>query len=526
MSGTQWGTSLSEMGLADDVGDAVRAATRHSAATAAIVLSLALGVGPNVVMFSAADAVLLRPLPFRDPDRLVVVHGVAGRNAVQLVGRAHSVEDVASYRAGFAEVSGGDAPAVTRIAEVTASFFPLLGVSPQLGRFLIQDDERPAAPRVAIISSGLWWRCYGGDPSVLERPISLAGQSHAVVGVAPPDFAFPDAAEVWVAASPGHTFAFSAAPDQETKTRMGAMGLLVRLRKDVTLENARTEVVALHRQQQEDARRTRPELAVGTPVYVRDLHETMVGQAKSSLILLLGGTGFVLLIALANAAHLLLERSEARRRDVAIRVALGAGPHRVLRQLLAENLLYGLLATALSLSLAHWGLALVGASLDSLTPAGIPLRIDGRTFAFAAAASIAVTLLAGIAPASRFVGPLADKSLRVEPLRGHLIVHDRLRGVLVVSELAAAVVLLAGAGLLLKGLALKTTQTRAALGFRTRGVLTFEVAPPVGAYSPSLAQQLRTRILDRLRSIPGVESAAATDALPYGLQRFLWFDVE
>ena len=198
----------------------------------------------------------------------------------------------------------------------------------------------------------------------------------------------------------------------------------------------------------------------------------------------------------------------------------------MLRQLLVENLVYGLLATAVSLALAHWGLAVLRASLDSLTPAGVDLGIDTRVLAFAVAASLATSLLAGIGPAWHLVGPRAERTSWVGRLRQGVIAHDRSRALLVVGEVTAAVVLLAGAGLLLKSLALKTGETRAALGFRTEGVVTFEVALPQVLYSGSQVVQLQERILDRLRSLPGVAFAATTDSLPYGSQGFLWFDVE
>ena len=513
------------MRLATDLRHALRTARRHPGSTAAIVLSLALGVGPNVVMFSAVDAVLLRPLPFRDPDRLVVVHGAGSRGAVEFFGRARAVESVASYSTGFAELGGGKAPEVIHLAEVSASFFPLLGVQPRLGRLFIADDQRPAAPRVALISSAFWWRSFGADASVLERPITVAGQPCAVVGILPPGFEFPDGVEVWVVANPGRRFAFSTVSDADQKTRMGRGGLLARLREGATLESARREIVALHRQRQEDARRTRPELGV-TSVGVRDLHETMVGQARSSLILLLGGAGFVLLIALANAAHLMLERSEARRRELAIRVALGAGRGRIVRQLVVEGLFYGLLATALGFALAHLGLAVLRAGLDPLIPAGVALHMDHRALVFAVAASVATGLLAGLVPARHFIRSFANGTLRAEPLRQPVVADGHSRALLVISEVAVAVTLLAGAGLLLKSLALKTDETRAALGFRSEGVLTFEVALPQGLYSASQAVQVRERILDQLRSLPGVESAAATDSVPYGSQSSYWLDVE
>lgn len=189
-------------GLGADVRHALRVFRRNPGSTLAVVFSLALGVGPNVVVFSAADAVLLRPLPFKDPDQLVALHGTtfqAGRDAVAWFAQAPALESVASYRLGVANLSGGETPEVIRVAEVSASIFPLLGVSPPLGRGFTEDDEKAGASRVALVTSGLWWRSFGADVSILGRPITIAGQPLTVVGVLPPGLEFPDGAEAWVA---------------------------------------------------------------------------------------------------------------------------------------------------------------------------------------------------------------------------------------------------------------------------------------------------------------------------------------
>jgi putative ABC transport system permease protein len=495
-----------------------------------VVLSLALGVGLNTVIFSAADAVLLRPLPFKDPDRLVVISGATythDHDIVEWFRQAPALESVASYWVGIANLSGGEEPERIRVAEVSASFLPLLGVAPRLGRPFTSEDERAGAPRVALVASGLWWRAFGADISILGRSITLEGQPHTVVGVLPPGLDFPDGAEVWVARRPGPRLGVSAASwAGGEKGRLGGMGLLARLKTGAARQQALSQVVTLQRQQEEEARRHQPNLAGGTPVSLRGLREAMVGQSRPSLLLLLGGAAFVLLIACANAAHLLLERSEARRREIAIRAAMGAGRGRLVRQLLVESLLLCLMVAVGSLVLAGWGISALRPSLDAFVPAGVTLRLDGRVFSFALAASLVTGLLAGLAPAWHGSRTDVQEGLRHEPKRGVLVGRHRGRGTLVVCEVAAAVALLVGAGLMLKSLTLLQAHTKGSLGFRPEGVVTFEVSLPPAVYSPSSAALFRDRLLDRLRALPGVESAAATTLLPYGPQGYQWFDVE
>lgn len=516
--------------LGTDVRYALRLVRRNPGSTLVVVLGLALGVGLNAVIFSAADAVLLRPLPFKDPDRLVVIHGASwmrDHDIVEWFARAPALESVASYRVGGANLSGSEAPERIRVAEVSASLLPLLGIAPRLGRPFAWDDEKPGAPRVALVAGGLWWRSFGADASILGRSITVEGLPVTVVGVLPPGLDFPDGAEVWIVRNSGQRLPFSIdSPTGGEKGRMGTLGLLARLKAGVALPEALSQVVVLQRQQEEEARRRQPNLAGGTPVFLRGLHEAMVGQARPSLLLLIGGAAFVLLIACANATHLLLERSQARRREIAIRTAMGAGRGRVVRQLLVESVLVCFMAAAGSLALAQWGLAALRPSLEAFVPAGVTLRLDGRVFAFALAASLLAGLLAGLMPAWHSTHADVQDGLRDQPQRGSLIGHNRARGALVVGEVAAAVALLVGAGLMLKSLALLQVHTKGSLGFRPEGVVTFEVSLPPALYSPSTAAQFRDRLLDRLRSLPGVVSAAATTLLPYGAQAFQWFDVE
>ncbi len=518
------------IGLGSDVRYALRLVRRNLGSTLAVVVSLAVGIGLNAVMFSAADAVLLRPLPFKDPDRLVVIHGAtytSDRDIVEWFRRAPALESVASYRVGVANLSGGGMPERIRVAEVSATLLPLLGVAPQLGRPFTSEDERAGAPRVALVASALWGRALGADISILGRSIRVEGELLTVVGVLPPGLDFPDGAEAWIVRNRGHRLLLSAdSAEVGEKGQLGALGLLARLKMGVALPQALSQVLALQRQQEEEARRHRPNLAGRTPVSLHGLHEAMVGQARPSLVLLMGGAAFVLLISCANAAHLLLVRSEARRREIAIRAAMGAGRGRIVRQLFVESLLLCLIAAVGSVALAQWGVAALRPSLDAFVPAGGAVGIDGRVFVFALAASLVTGLLAGLAPAWHGARTDVQEALRDQPKGGLLVGRNWGRGTLVVGEIAAATALLVGAGLMLKSLALLQVHTKRSLGFRPEGVVTFEVSLPPALYSPPSAAQFRDRLLDRLRSLPGVESAAATTLLPYGSQASLWFDIE
>lgn len=505
---------------------ALRSCLRDPISTAAIGLSLALGVGPNAVVFTAGDAVFARPLPFREPDRLVVVHGIndsPSASAVEYFSRAHSAEAIASYQAGLATVSGGSSAEFARVAQVSAKLFPLLGVDAQLGRLFVADDERASAPRVAVISTPMWWRSFGADPAMVGKPILLAGQHHVVVGIVPSGFDFPDGTEVWVPAGRTQRLEFAAGQGDEVhRNRMGRLGLILRLRRGAGVQDARSEVLSMKKERDAATKVQRPHYGGGTAVSVQLLHDAMVGKARPSLLLMFGGAALVLFIALANTTHLLLARTERNRRELAIRAALGAGRLRLLRELSLQALCYAVLASALSVALAYWGLALFRSWLEALTPAGVTLSIDSRVVGFATLIAVATAIVSTIAPAWRFVRPDLLRGTRPGSLHEGAVALQKTRRVILISETAAAVVLLVGAGVVAKGLSQKSREARATLGFPSQGLATFELFLPGALYSEASAAQLREQILGDLRLLPGIESAAASDSLPYGSPKFLW----
>lgn len=510
---------LPEVSHMIDVRRTIRRLSTRPGNTAALVLSVALGAGPNVAMFTAVDRILVRPLPFPDADRLIVVHGARGEDAAEFFGRAKTLQSLATFRLGYGELTGGPVSYVIRVAEVSPSFFPLLGVSPTVGRSFDRSDEQPNAPRSVIISDATWRRSFGGDVSVLHEFMVLGGRHHTIVGVVPHGFNFPEGVDVWVAACPRDRFGFSGVSGEPTVTRMGSVGLLGRLAPATSLEGAREEIRLLHRVRLEELRKRRPSVAVDQPIRVERLRDALVSGVRPSLTLLTGGALLILLIAASNATHLALARVRADTHELAVRSALGAGWWRLVRLYVLEGALYGAMAGGLSLLLAVLALAGLRSWLSTLVPPGIELRVDGRGLAFALCLAVSVSAFVALVSAWRAIarGTSHDE---LTATTGTLTRHQRSWAFLVVSQVAAAVLLLIGAGQLLASLASRIQETRRTLGFRSGNVLTFEVAIPQGLYSPAQGTQLRERLVERLRHVPGVESVASSDSLPFGLVRF------
>src|SRR5256885_98627 len=521
----------------NDLKFAFRQLLKNPGFTAVAVLTLALGIGANTAIFSVVNAVLLRPLPYPEPGQLVQLRADRPGSPSTLIGSATFVEVKAQSQslARIAAYSGGDmtltgAGPAERIVSgaVTADFFPLLGVQPAVGRNFTREEDTPNGPKAAILGHGLWQSRFGGDPDVLGRTITLNQQSYTVVGILPARFQYPERFQLWTPLALGET------GGTFVKYGEGMMLLkaIARLKPGVTLQQAQAELQTI-------AQRIQPGGPTATPggnplrrgeggeggegvLTLVGLHEQVVGDVKGALLVLLGAVAFLLLIACANVANLLLVRAAARQREMAVRVALGAGRLRVARQLLTESVLLSLAGGGLGLLLAFWGVQTLGQWSEASLPAMHGIGIDAWVLAFTLGVSVVTGLLFGLAPAFQ-VSPTDVNAALKQESRGDTGGHrHRLRHLLVVSEVGLSLVLLIGAGLLIKSF---SRLNEVDPGFRTEGVLTFQVTL-TGKPGPQKVSFIE-QILERLRALPGVQAAAATDSLPLTqFERITAVDVE
>jgi len=486
------------------------------------IVTLALGIGANTAIFSVVNAVLLRPLPFDSPQRLLMIGQTqpedrsnlsqfSFRNFADLRAQTKAFDRLAAYYNNNMTLTGQGDAARLRATVVTADLFPLLGASATLGRtFLPEEDNAGAGGRgyPAILSWDCWQQHFGSDAGVVGRTINLNGNAYTVVGVMPAKFSFPVQAqptEVWI----------SPARDAE-KTSEGAMmverGYLAwrvvgRLKDGATIEQAQAEadVVA------SNLARQFPYMNKDLGIRVTPLLEWLVGNLRFTLLLLLGTVGVVLLIACSNVANLLLERAVSRQREITVRLALGASRRRIARQLVTESLMLALAGGALGSLLAMWGTRLI----VSLNPEGITriteTRLDARVFAFTAAISLLTGVLFGIAPAVSISPAALAESLK-EGGRGGSggLRSGRARNFLVIAEVSLALVLLVGAGLLVRTL---VRLQNVPLGFDPRNVLTMIVAKSPGG-EPEKTGEFYRQLTERLRALPGVVNASVTWQLP------------
>jgi len=479
---------------------------------AVVLLTLALGIGANTAIFSVVNAVLLKPLPYRNAERLVWVAGnVRGGTDRASV----SPPDYVDYRAQntvFEEfatstsvpnpvnLTGAGEPERLTGARVTANYFRAFGVEPALGRVFGADEERAGPAQVAVLSDGLWRRRFGGDPSVVGKTLTLDGRAVTVVGIAPPEFQYPADTELWLPLD------FSD-PEMEIRAAhfLRPIGLL---KKGVTLEQARAETDLIARRLEEQY----PETNEGWSLNLVPLQEQVVGGVRTSLWVLLGAVGFVLLIACANVSNLMLARAAARRRELALRTALGASRWRVARQQLTESVLLSLAGGAAGLLLASWGVDVLVALGAGDIPRSREIGVDGRVLAFTAALSVLTGLAFGLLPALRSSRPDLNEVLKDAGRGTSGPGRGRVRSALVVAEIALALTLLVGAGLLIKSfVGLRSVNP----GFDPANVLTVRIDLARARYAkPEQAAAFFGELQRRVAGLPGVEAAGMISELP------------
>jgi len=488
--------------------------------TATAVITLVLGIGATTAMFSVVNTVLLRPLPYAGPARLVQIEenhaggtnfpgqffaeSFSYANYVDLRATQHkSLEAVGAYRpwmfnVGAGNVSGAE-PAQAEGAMISANLFEVLGVAPELGRGFTADEQREGADNVAILSYGLWQRQFGGNPNAVGKTIRVSDVPHVIVGVMPAGFEFPQGARIWTP--------LVTEGELKSNRRSHLLHVIGRLASGANAAQSEAELRAFA----EGVEQQNPGVDPGFQIAVGNLRERITAPVRPALLVLLGAVGLVLLAACANVANLVLMRNTTRVREFAVRAALGAGHGRLLRQCFAESALLGLTAAAGGVLLAVWCVKLVVAFGPQDVPRLGEAHVDGMVLAFAVALSLLTAMAFGAVPAAEASRADPNGALK-EGAKGTTSVKGaKLRGALVVAEIALALMLLAGGGLLMNSF-LRLSHVWP--GFDEKNLLTANIFLSPNRYQPKHIAPFFDRVLERVRTIPGVESAAVVNTLP------------
>jgi predicted permease len=499
--------------IAQDVRFAVRGMRKNLGFTAIALLTLALGIGANTALFSVVNGVLLNPLPYPNPEQLVILFGktkqwdhgaVSYPNYLDWEKQSHSFSSTAAFRGENFNVTGQDEPERLQGYMISAAFFSTLGVSPVMGRTMSAQEDIPGGAPVALIGEGLWKRKFGASPSVLGRTMILNGTGYSIVGVVPADFRLygGDNAEVYVPIGQWTDPTF-----RDRTVGMG-MGVVARLRPNVTLDQARADMENVAG----NLAAAYPQADAGLTVGVLRLKDDLVGGIKGTLLVLLAAVGFVLLIACTNVANLMLARSTGRSREFAVRSALGASHSRLIRQVLTESALLGVIGGTLGLVLAAKGTTLILAAVPHAVPRSREITIDTHVLLFTLVASLLAGILFGLVPALKLWHTNLQQTLR-EGGRGTSGTRQRAQNAFVIVEMAVALVLLVSAGLMIRSLAVLWGVNP---GFDPHNVLTFSVTmPPSLTSSPAQIRAAVRQLHDAVRNTPGVQAASLTGgALP------------
>ncbi len=474
------------------------------------ILTLALGIGANSAVFSIVNSVLLKPLPYQDPDKLVVaLHGgtspVSPADFFDWKRQANSFEQLAAAEIWGPNLTGRDRPEQIQALRATDNLFALLGVQPVLGRGFLPGEDQPGAQPVVVLSQGLWQRRFGGDQKILGQTLTLDGNSYTVIGVMPPGFQFP---MFW--ATNAEMWAPLVIADRTGNRAARSLRIFGRLKPDVSLAQAQTEMSAITARLTEQYPKTNTE----SNVSVIPLKKKVVGDVQPTLLVLLSAVGLVLLIACINIANLLLARASGREKEIAVRLALGATRFRLVRQMLTESLLLALIGGGAGLLLAFWSVNLFLSALPEGTlPRSKAISLDTPALVFTLLLTLLTGLFFGLAPAWQATRPDLNEALKAGGRNAAANPGShRLRSLLVVSQVALALMLLIGAGLLIRSfMKLQSVDP----GFSPRNVLTMTVSVAGSAESDGARRAVfYQQLLERIDGLPGVESSSAINHLP------------
>lgn len=505
--------------------------------TAVAVVALALGIGANSAIFSVVNGVVLRALPYKDPDRLMMVwtrrllvqapggmseFPVSAADFIDWRDQNQSFDEIAAFHSQPFNISGSGEPEFLGGVRASYNLFSLLGVEAQLGRTFSRDDDRPGSG-VVLISHGLWERRFGADPNIIGQQIILNDQPYTVLGVMPRDFQFPRRGEI----PAGFQFPRQAdlytplawTPNQMANRGRNFLAVVARLKPDVSMAQAQSEMNGIS----ERVKELNPQFNKNTDISIVSLHQQAVGKVRTALLVLLGAVAFVLLIACANVANLLLARAASRQKEIAIRTALGASRIRVIRQLLTESVLLSVVGGTLGLLLSLWGIDVLLAISPNNLPRVEGIKVDVRVLAFTFTVSLLTGIVFGLAPALQASKPDLNDTLK-EGGRASSVGRNRFRGFLVVSEVALALVLLVGAGLMIRSF---VAVLNVPPGLDARNVLTVDVALPRARYTGPQQAAFFQETIGRLKSLPGIQSAGAVYPLPLsGAEEGMGFSIE
>jgi putative ABC transport system permease protein len=491
-----------------DVRFAVRMLLNNWGVTAVIIVVLGLGIGVNTAIFSVVNAALLRPLPYDDPERLVWLSednpqvpqmSISYPNFLDWREQNTVFSGIAATQFRSLNLTGTDEPERLSGRAVSANFFDLLGVKPALGRSFMADEDRPGAARVCVLSNGLWQRRFGSEKGIVGKQLTLSGESYTVIGVLPESYRFGTPTEVFVPIG---------LRADEMKERGSHPGIyaIARLKPGVTVEAARAEILRI-------AERISTQFGTpGNSAALTPLHEYLVSDVRTSLLVLLVAVGFVLAIACANVANILLARASSRRKEIAIRTALGAGRWRIIRQLLTESVLLSLVGGSVGLLLAVWGIDVLRAASADILPTTAVVNLDSKVLLFTLFISLFTGIIFGLAPALGASKADMNETLK-EGGRGATSGRRRgmVRSLLVVAEVALSLVLLIGAGLLIKSF-LNILNTDP--GFDAQNLLTMQLSLKVDKGEGHKALNFFVQAQERIAALPGVEAVAYSNGLP------------
>src|SRR5215213_6457715 len=512
-----------------DLVHSIRSLVRHPAFTAVAVITLMLAIGVNTTIFSVVNAVLLKALPFRDPQQLVSVHnvpidgglpGIAAYQYLSWKDNSTTFDDLAAFTDNNFNLTGNGEPERISCAQVTASLFTTLGVQPVRGRFFLPEEDKPGASKVAIVSEAFWERRFGRNESLLQSTLTLDNKPYVIVGVLPNNFRFPGEFEVWLPLALDPVKEFQGDWFQ-------LVDVAGRLKPNASVAGAQSELTLIARQASEQGKKERLPLAA---VEIAPLQQQLVAGIRVTVLVLWGAVGLVMLLACINVASLMISRTLARQREMAVRAAVGARRWQLIRQLLTESVLVGVVGGALGLLIAVWGTR----AISSLVPKGFTssvydlsnIRLDWRVFAFTLGLSVLTGIIFGLAPALTASRPDLIGALRNSRAHGLMSFGLRsFRGWLVVAELALAVVLLLAAGLLVRSF---NKLVAVDLGFDRENVLTARINLPRSSYvKPAQVQAFYDDLLQRVKSLPGVQSAGTINHTPLsGFGMVAFFQVE